>query len=54
MPKQIFQRQAPIKHNKLGKSGGGPGGAPDWGRKKGPKPPKVPKTPPTDQKPEQK
>jgi len=44
MPKQIFQRPAPVKHNKIGAIKGGPASAPDWGRKKGTKPPKKPET----------
>lgn len=54
MPKQLFQRQAPIKHNKIGKPGGGPAAATDWGRKKGKKPAKAAKPSSSEQKPEQK
>jgi|GEM_PF-2821470 len=34
MPKQIFQRPAPINHQKISKQKGSPFGQPDFGRKK--------------------
>ncbi len=42
MPKQMFQRPAPISHSKIGKGGKGSPFGEDWGRKKGKKkPPKA-------------
>lgn len=49
MPKQIFQRPAPVRHDKIPNLKGNPFGQDGWSRKKGKKPAKgakVAKLPP--------